>query len=1322
MNFQKVIMMAFGFGFQVTIICLSCATACLLAKRIGFAPAKNARLSIQRWLPLGFKLQQSLVFAFFILLSLPNCAEATEGEESASLPDFQKAILPILKEHCLQCHSAEQSQGELDLERFASAGQVMDDVGTWQHVLTQLQIDEMPPKDAKPLSRESKSTLMAWIVQMLDQVAMASAGDPGPVVLRRLSIREYTYSIQDLTGVNTLEPAREFPVDGAAGEGFTNTGAALVMSPALLQKYLDAAKKVAQHAVLLPHGVRFSASDSPADWTEEALNKIREFYSRFSSSGLGAQTVQQGIELDVGTGSGRLPLELYLSRLYMETNDRSEIVLSDKYLQLLQVALTVGHPSVLLDPLREKFKRKQLSAEDIQAWQKVLWKFNSIGHIGRSGGPKSWQESVSPLVEQQELRFKLGGGSGSSQNQSVYLITGNAGDGSDHDSLVWENPRLVAKGRPDLPVAHLTELTAHLAQERNRIIDSTQACLALLSGHSAEVDPALVELWRSYLGLGETRLEPLLTDRLEQVSNYNFIRGWSGANALSVLANASDNSVRIPGVMPPHSVATHPAPDRSSVIAWKSATAANLKVSGSLVHAHPECGNGIGWAVEVRRGSSTQVLASGVSQRATPIQLGPFDDVSVEPGQAIALVISPQDGDHSCDLTTISLTITDGLKVWDLAQEISNDILAGNPNGPWHFLSQSAGAANESDLPAEVIAWRRSPSPELADGVRKYLQEHLTLSHPLLEPAIRAFGSKQSNNDIVSQAPGQHRLEIPSELAKECELVAKVRLADPQKGSVQAWIAGQPTESPRIVAQPDASFVVGRDIESRERLQADIDQFCQLFPVALSYNRIVPVDEVVTLRLYYREDEPLRRLILDPQQVEALDQLWDELLFVAEAPIKQVAAYEQLYQFATQDRPDLVNDFESLRGPIVKAAEDFKHGLPEAEQAQKQAMIALAEKAWRRPLSDEERDELWQYAPRLMLVRVLTSPAFLYRADRTADVTGPVSDWELATRLSYFLWSSYPDETLRSLSADGKLRDPDVLAEQARRMMQDDRVYRLATEFGCQWLHVRDLENLDEKSERHFPTFKSLRADMQQEVARFFTDLIQRDQSVLSILDADHTFVNQALASHYGLQLSREGWHRIDGTQQAGRGGMLGFAAVLAKHSGASRTSAILRGIWVSEVVLGEKLPNPPKGVPVLPDETPEGLSERQLIERHSGDPSCSGCHRRVDPFGFALEGFDAIGRLRQADTKTTLLDGTQVDGLAELRSYLTNQRREDFLRQFSRKLLGYALGRSVQLSDKPLIDSMISTDEHRMGDMIEWIVRSEQFRNVRGRNVEAEN
>ena len=240
---------------------------------------------------------------------------------------------------------------------------------------------------------------------------------------------------------------------------------------------------------------------------------------------------------------------------------------------------------------------------------------------------------------------------------------------------------------------------------------------------------------------------------------------------------------------------------------------------------------------------------------------------------------------------------------------------------------------------------------------------------------------------------------------------------------------------------------------------------------------------------------------------------------------------------------------------------------------------------------------------------------------------------------------------------------------------------------------------------------------------RFFMDLMQADGSVLALLDADHSFVNGALAKHYGLEVKGDGWQRVQGLRAQGRGGMLGFAATLAKQSGASRTSPILRGNWLSEVVLGDKLPRPPKDVPVLPEEAPAGLTERQLIERHSSDAQCAKCHQRIDPFGFALEGFDAIGRSRKADTKAVLQDGTRFEGLDGLRTYLLTTRRDDFLRQFCRKLLGFALGRGVQLSDKPLIDTMMNqlkANDHRISAAIEPILQSRQFREVRGRDFVA--
>jgi hypothetical protein len=256
---------------------------------------------------------------------------------------------------------------------------------------------------------------------------------------------------------------------------------------------------------------------------------------------------------------------------------------------------------------------------------------------------------------------------------------------------------------------------------------------------------------------------------------------------------------------------------------------------------------------------------------------------------------------------------------------------------------------------------------------------------------------------------------------------------------------------------------------------------------------------------------------------------------------------------------------------------------------------------------------------------------------------------------------------------------------------------------------------------------------MYEESIRFFTDLFQGDRSVLSILDADHTFLNEALAQHYGIpDVKGEAWRRVEGVKAFSRGGILGQATTLAKMSGASRTSPILRGNWIAEFILGEKLPPPPKDVPQLPqDEANETLTVRELTEKHTSDPRCASCHAKIDAFGFSLEHFDAIGRWRERDlggrpidAKAKVADGTQIEGLAGLRDYLVTKRRDAFLAQFNRKLLGYALGRSVMLSDEPLLEEMhaqLQANDYRVSGAIEVIVRSRQFREIRGRDTQYE-
>jgi hypothetical protein len=547
----------------------------------------------------------------------------------------------------------------------------------------------------------------------------------------------------------------------------------------------------------------------------------------------------------------------------------------------------------------------------------------------------------------------------------------------------------------------------------------------------------------------------------------------------------------------------------------------------------------------------------------------------------------------------------------------------------------------------------------------------------------------------------------------------------------------------------DVSFsrpiLIAENSAARKRIESAMDAHRNLFPAAICYTQIVPVDEVLTLTLFYREDDHLARLMLDDDQKTQLDRLWDELRYVSQSPLLHADALQLLLEAMSGNGQSDRSQYEAikpLRKPYMKRAKAFRKELIADEPKQVDALIDFASQAYRRPLTEREsqglrslyqtlRKQSMSHAEafRLTLARVLAAPEFLYRLEvrQPGAQAHPVSDRELANRLSYYLWSSMPDQQLRAAADAQQLQNSEAILAHSRRMLKDTRVRRLAIEFASQWLHIHEFDQLKEKSEKHFPHFAALRDDMYEESIRFFTDLFQNDRSILSILSADHTFLNEPLAAHYGIPgVKGEHWQRIDGVRKYARGGILAQASILSKQSGASRTNPILRGNFIFETLLGQRMPRPPKNVPQLPDNIPEGLSERALIEQHSSVAACAKCHARIDPYGFALEKFDAIGRLRDIDstghtidTRTTLIDGTKIDGLEGLRKHLLTERRDEFVRQFCRKFLGYALGRAVQLSDEPLLDEMMRLLErngYRFSVAVETIVLSDQFRKIRGK------
>ncbi len=935
----------------------------------------------------------------------------------------------------------------------------------------------MPPrKAAAQPSPDERQRLAAWVRDFLAAETGARAGDPGRVVVRRLSNAEHDNTVRDLTGVD-LRPTRDFPADGAAGEGFTNAGDALVMSPTLLTKYLNAAKGIAAHAVLLPDGFQFSPAATGRDRTDEVRTELARTYREYNR----------------GRDDGRLDFTPFLAAAVANRDDLTsgkttiEAVaakenLNPKYLRVLWQTLTDPTPTFPLDEIRERWRRAapkdvEAVATLVRAWQTLLWKFNKIGSYMNP----VWQDASNPpFVEAQTFRFK-----------------------------------------PPLP------------------------------------------------------------------------------------------------------------PGRKEVVVYLAARDLTGRADTHVVWRRPRLEGG----------------------KQPPVML--------------------------------------------------RDV-AGTGLDKARFGKDSQGKAGEEASLAVV-------------------------------------------------APSAIEVRLPADLLKDRELVVEGAL---EPDSVNRVVQFEVRADAPDLAKPLAGVpcVGGADLRGDpKRLEAGFDAFRRCFPLYLCYGKIVPDDEIINLRLFFREDEPLTRLFLDDARKQALDRLWRKLVYVSREPLVEEGNYKTFLGFVSQDGKDALKTFKERTETGVHARADaFRKEFSSSEPKQLDALLDFASRAYRRPLREKEKTDLLdlyhklrnqemthEEAFRTVLTRVLISPSFLYRIELPAVGKGPhpVSAWEQATRLSYFLWATTPDAGLREAAAAGKLTDPNDLSAQTMRMLKDPRTRGLAVEFATQWLQVRDFLNNHEKNTKLFPTFDDrLRAAMFEETVLYFQDLFQNDRSVLEILDSDHTFLDEALAKHYGVpNVSGTAWRRVDGVKKYGRGGVLGMGSVLTTQSGASRTSPVLRGNWVVEVLLGEKIPKPPPDVPKLPDDetSTENLTVRELTERHTRVAACAVCHERFDPYGFSLENYDPIGRFRDKDAggrpihcKAVLRDGMRFDGVDGLRHYLLTRRKEDFLRHFCTKLLGYALGRSVTLSDRPLVEEMVAglkANDYRISAAVLAIVRSEQFRCHRERDAVAE-
>jgi hypothetical protein len=972
--------------------------------------------------------------------------------------EFEQTIKPFVTKYCIGCHSGQTPAAQFDLKAYNTMEAVTRDFPRWTQVMERLAAKEMPPKPMAAPSADASQQVIDWIRAVRTEEIRRNAGDPGPVLARRLSNAEYNYTIRDLTGQD-LRPAREFPIDPANPAGFDNSGESLTMSPALLNKYLQAARGIADHMVLTSTGIDFAAHPMlvETDRDRYSIQRIVDFYAR--------------------------------------------------------------------------------QPTDFADYFEAAWRYKNRAALGRPGA-------------------KLADLAADSKVSPKYL------------ALVWQflEDREPAVG----PVAQLREM-------------------------------------------------------------------WQG------LPMASE---RRPDLLQPGAV-------------------------------HARCIEIRNFVVKIRSHTAMQFTA--------PVVRG------LTPG-------------------------SQPLLNWKLRQFAS------------HRRDSDAGALHNIGDPPVVVP-----------AIPKYPDLHQEAA-----PRWAALSTKARAGDPDLEIPAGERDRYQASFARFASVF------------------------------PDAFYVKERG----RYFPDDSDDKGRL--LSASYHNTMG---------YFRDDTPLMELILDEKGRKELDRLWDDFEFIANYTARTWVQYFFNQSGEVQGkgaesgtaRPTdhEVTDEAVIMGLrdayLAKAAANPKND-PIAPQAIREhfelvnvtlrnlekeridaeskhldALLRFAAQAYRRPLAKAERDDLLAYyhslrsklshedAIRESIVGLLVSPDFLYRIDlmpaRTTSLKSAavrserLSPYALASRLSFFLWSSMPDDELLRHAATGDLIRPDVLIAQTRRMLRDDRVRGFATEFGGNWLDFRHFESIKSVDRSRFPGFNDeLREAMFQEPIRFVEDIIRNDRSILDVLYGRHTFVNPALAKHYGMAEVKGGqdaWVRVEDAAQYQRGGLLPMAVFLTQSSPGLRTSPVKRGYWVVHRVLGEVIPPPPAVVPELPnDEAKSDLPLRDKLARHRANPVCASCHARFDAFGLAFEGYGPVGDARtndlagrQVDTSAAFPGGSQGEGLKGVQAYIREHRQTDFVDNLSRKLLSYALNRSLQLSDEALVDQMrskIAVNGYRMNWLVEAIVTSPQFLNKR--------
>jgi hypothetical protein len=1275
------------------------------------------------------------------------------ADEATLAKAYGEWMLPILHRTCGECHGESPKDNELVLTRFRTAEAFLAEPSVLEHVVERVRTGDMPPREAPQPTEAERDQMVAWLLAALDAEAAGRAGDPGPVTLRRLTNTEYDNAVRDLTGAD-MRPtqAREFPPDAVGGEGFANVGEAMPVTPVLVERYLQAARDVAARAVLLPTGFRFSAAPDRPEWAAEAEKALRAFHSRHAGP------------------AGEPPLERHLAATLRHREKlagggaaalaavAAEENLSLPYLTALWTGLSGESPA---------------ATEDVPGG--IVW----LGKVAELDGERQRRQALLNAGRQ-----KIDAGWAAAKR----VLTGAQVD--EGASVPFE--QRVTVRRDELLIlavlpnkshgadSTLVEWTIQEAAGEQRAWSVAEVVADLLKGNPR---PGSHGATWSFLDL--QAMPAFLTDKRDANAGRSEVKSWSLGPEPSVFVNTAAEPLAVWTKLPARSVFMHPANNRPAAIAWTSPIDGDVVVAGRVADVHPGSGDGVSFELShVAAPEMGQALAGLGSNPAAVPDAGPppatlalvreaWRTATTDPKPVMQVIKVLQDKLFWNAYSKFKvLAVGNGFPMWERTlRVVARERLETAAREPLFRLVAVQVAPAQ---PGTFVIWDqlRLEGGGTAPAI-------VFAEHPEIRAAIEAAGHRFGHHPLgravpptalVTEAPAEVTIDLTKLPAPILESLSLPRLlradvsldeGSPEAATVQPVLLGQADNSAKRdkdrcfpSAWRSGSSLVVDAPEPRvpklahPRVAAErarpVAAFQDLFPPAVLFEPIIPRDAQGSLFMFHREDEPLRRLLLDDAGRAELERLWGELHFVSHDAFANELMYDGLLHYYHQpsEPPMMFFYIETVGDRVRREKAALIAAQAAAEPRHLDQLMTLATRAWRRPLADSEREAIlaayradraegMDHDPafRGALARVLASPWFLYRVEEAGRATQagsaprwqPVSGESLATRLSFLLWDSIPDDALRE--AAPRLHEPAVLEAQLRRLLADGRTRGMAEEFGARWLGVRDFVANHGRSTGDFPEFTpAVRDSLAEEPVRFFMDLLMNDRPVVELVAGDAVVVNDVLAKHYGIPgVTGQEWRRVENVGPTGRGGLLGFGAVLAKQSAAARTSPIKRGAWLAGV-LGERLPNPPPDVPPLPETVPAGLTVREITERHSTDPRCAGCHSRIDPYGITLGQFDALGRLRPAaelmpgETRATLRDGTVIEDVAALRAYLAGPRRDDLLRALARKLTGYALGRSVLPSDRPLVDTLTRTMAAggRWSDALLVIVQSEPFRCIR--------